>query len=461
MMNHPVSLPDPFCRMIESQLGSEAAAALFDSLQSEPPVSVRYNPYKLREGTERWGPEYEVVPWCRYGRYLASRPQFTLDPLFHAGVYYVQEAASMFLEQIFRSVFGGQQKALRVLDLCAAPGGKTTLLSTLVGTKGVVVANEVIRSRSAILADNVRRWGIGNTVVTSNDPAHFSAFHHVFDAVVVDAPCSGEGMFRKDPASRSEWSEQNVKLCAARQRRILEDVWDALRPEGILVYSTCTFNRFEDEENVAWLCERYDCMPVEMTVDPRWGIVCGEVQGIPTFRFFPGRTESEGFFVAVLRKEGAGKEKMPQARKKVFSALRRNEEQEVARWIDGAGDKSFAAVDKTVYIYDREQFPFIRQIAEYMSVIYSGVPAGQFFGADFKPDPALALFYGVSKDRVAVVDLPLEPALDYLRKQSADPRLFEEGLNLVSYEGMPLGWIKRIGNRCNNLYPKESRIFQL
>lgn len=367
----------------------------------------------------------------------------------------------MFLEQIFRSVFDGQREALRVLDLCAAPGGKTTLLSTLVGTKGVVVANEVIRSRAAILADNVRRWGIGNTVVTSNDPAHFSAFHHVFDAVVVDAPCSGEGMFRKDPASRSEWSEQNVKLCAARQRRILEDVWDALRPEGILVYSTCTFNRLEDEENVAWLCERYDCTPVEIAVDPLWGIVCGEVQGIPTFRFFPGRTKSEGFFVAVLRKEGAGKEKVPQARKKVFSALRRNEEQEVARWIDGVGEKSFAAIDKTVYIYDREQFPFIRQISECMNVIYSGVPAGQFFGADFKPDPALALFYGVSKDRVAVVDLPLEPALDYLRKQSVDPRLFEEGMNLVCYEGMPLGWIKRIGNRCNNLYPKESRIFQL
>ena len=176
-MNHSISLPDPFCRMIESQLGSEAAAALFDSLQSEPPVSVRYNPYKLREGAERWNPKQEVVPWCRYGRYLASRPQFTLDPLFHAGAYYVQEAASMFLEQIFRSVFDGQREALRVLDLCAAPGGKTTLLSTLVGTKGVVVANEVIRSRAAILADNVRRWGIGNTVVTSNDPAHFSAFH--------------------------------------------------------------------------------------------------------------------------------------------------------------------------------------------------------------------------------------------------------------------------------------------
>lgn len=459
MMNHSVSLPDPFCRMIESQLGSETAAALFDSLQSEPPVSVRYNPYKITKEVVREG--HKNVPWCRCGRYLASRPQFTLDPLFHAGAYYVQEAASMFLEQIFRSVFDGQREALRVLDLCAAPGGKTTLLSTFVGTRGVVVANEVIRSRAAILADNVRRWGIGNTVVTSNDPAHFGAFHHVFDAVVVDAPCSGEGMFRKDPASRSEWSEQNVKLCAARQRRILEDVWGALRPEGILVYSTCTFNRFEDEENVAWLCERYDCMPVEMTVDPRWGIVCGEVQGIPTFRFFPGRTKSEGFFIAVLRKERAGKEKMPQARKKVFSALRRNEEQEVARWIDGAGEKSFAAIDKTVYIYDREQFPFIRQISECMSVIYSGVSAGQFFGTDFKPDPALALFYGVSKDRVAVVDLLLEPALDYLRKQSVDPQLFEEGLNLVSYEGMPLGWIKRIGSRCNNLYPKESRIFQL
>ena len=242
-------LPELFRSRTTESLGTSEAERLFAALDNgESPVSIRFNPYKI--GSQ---PEGRQVPWCRYGYYLDERPQFTLDPAFHGGAYYVQEASSMFLEAIFRQIFE-PDAAPRILDLCAAPGGKTTLLSTLAGAEGLVVANEVIRQRASVLAANAVKWGIGNIVVTNNDPAHFAPFEHYFDLIAVDAPCSGEGMFRKDPAARTEWSEQGVKLCAARQRRILSDIWGSLRPGGILIYSTCTFNAAENEENIAWLC---------------------------------------------------------------------------------------------------------------------------------------------------------------------------------------------------------------
>ena len=216
------AFPAAFVERTASLLGASETERLLDALNGESPVSIRFNPYKIAEK-----PEGEQVPWCRYGYYLDRRPSFTLDPAFHAGAYYVQEAGSMFLETIFRQVFP-DDGPLRVLDLCAAPGGKTTLLSTIAGAEGLVVANEPIRNRASVLAENVRKWGIGNVAVTCDDPSHFAAFGHGFDLIVVDAPCSGEGMFRKDRAARDQWSLRNTELCAARQRRILGDVWPAL-----------------------------------------------------------------------------------------------------------------------------------------------------------------------------------------------------------------------------------------
>lgn len=239
-----LTLPEHFIHAIRTDRPGDAEA-LLNALDAPSPVSIRWNPYKSGPATDG-----TPVPWNRYGRYLASRPSFTADPLFHAGAYYVQEASSMFVEHILRSAMP-ETEGLRILDACAAPGGKTTIYSTLAGAEGIVVANEVVRSRAAVLADNVRKWGIGNTVVTSNDTAHFTPLREWFDVVAVDAPCSGEGMFRKNPDARSEWSTANTEMCAARQRRIVSDLWDALKPGGILIYSTCTFNRRENEDNVA------------------------------------------------------------------------------------------------------------------------------------------------------------------------------------------------------------------
>ncbi|MDO5383787.1 MAG: rRNA cytosine-C5-methylase [Rikenellaceae bacterium] len=450
-------LPELFRSRTTESLGTSEAERLFAALDNgESPVSIRFNPYKI--GSQ---PEGRQVPWCRYGYYLDERPQFTLDPAFHGGAYYVQEASSMFLEAIFRQIFE-PDAAPRILDLCAAPGGKTTLLSTLAGAEGLVVANEVIRQRASVLAANAVKWGIGNIVVTNNDPAHFAPFEHYFDLIAVDAPCSGEGMFRKDPAARTEWSEQGVKLCAARQRRILSDIWGSLRPGGILIYSTCTFNAAENEENIAWLCGEYDCEPVEIAVDPSWGVVKGETDRINTFRFYPHRVKGEGFFAAVIRKsDGRRRERTPKPRKAIFSALNRPETDILSQWVAQPEYMRFAKVNGTAYAYYREAFGAVRQISESLTVIHSGIPAGQLFGAKFKPEHALALFHDVSRETVPQAEFDLPQTLDYLRKNEIDPSLLQEGINMVCYNGLPLGWIKRIGGRCNNLYPKESRIAAL
>lgn len=496
--------PVGFCRSTEELLGGSDARSLLAALDTPSPVSVRFNPYKVQgpsgqrisgndpsvnptgesvvvtggnpidsapfsQGTDSGGTPLirpaqlagNEVPWCRYGYYLPQRPSFTLDPAFHAGAYYVQEAGSMFVERIFRQLFE-PDTPLRILDLCAAPGGKTTLLSTLVGASGLVVANEVIRQRAGTLVDNVRKWGIGNTLVTNNDPSHFASLRHYFDLVLVDAPCSGEGMFRKTPGARTEWSEANVKLCAARGRRILGDVWEALRPGGILVYSTCTFNVQENEETVERLASEYDCEPVDVTADPAWGIVQGEAAGMATFRFFPHRVQSEGFFAAVLRKgDGRVRVQVPKPRKAIFAPLARREGEEAARWVGQPQQMLFQRVGENIHAYYAPQFQAVREISESLSVLCSGVLCGQLFGGKLRPEHSLALFHDVSRRQVPVVELSPDEAVAYLRKADISPVRLQEGINLVTFDGLPLGWIKRIGARSNNMYPKELRIVNL
>lgn len=458
-------LPALFIDSLKETLDDNNIEALCGALSGESPVSVRFNPYKLSEK-----PEGRQVPWCRYGFYLNERPVFTLDPSFHGGSYYVQEAGSMFIEHLYRETMG-EQAGIKVLDLCAAPGGKTTLLSTVAGLENMIVANEVIRHRAGILAENVRKWGLGNVAVTNNDPSHFSEIKDYFDFIVVDAPCSGEGMFRKTPEAIEEWSPENVKLCAARQRRILSDIWDSLKPGGILVYSTCTFNRTENEENVQWLAENYDCEGVEINTDDSWGILRGEagtsgdndILPIPTFRFFPHKTASEGFFAAVIRKGGnsKGKPRFPKPRRAVFSELNKNLSKEAGNWVSQPEFMVFSGIGENIYGYYADQYEDIKRLSGVLSIIYSGVLMGQFFKNKLKPEHSLALFHDINRKMTPTAALDLDNALKYLRKQDIAVDLLCEGINLVTFEDLPIGWIKRIGARSNNLYPKESRIMNL
>ena len=451
-------VPEAFAHSMTEQLGAEEAQKLFDALETPAPVSIRFNPYKISEK-----PEGENVPWSRYGFYLPERPVFTADPLFHGGAYYVQEASSMFLEQIFTQLFP-EPRRMKILDLCAAPGGKTTHLSALAGLEALVVSNEVIRNRAKILSENVQKWGLGNVAVTSNDPERFGEqLRGFFDLIVVDAPCSGEGMFRKSPDSRNEWTPNNVNLCASRQQRILADVWDSLKEDGILVYSTCTYNPQEDEDNVRWLIEEFGCEPVHIETDPSWGIVRSEVEDIECFHFYPHVVKGEGFFAAVLRKVGkVKKETHLKVRKAVLTDLTKAEFQIIQPWIGQSDLMHFAKLNnERIFGYYAHHREIINGLAEVLTVIYSGVEVGQIMNRKLKPEHSLSVFHDVSREVMPVTELDSENALRYLRKEDVDPKLFAEGINLVSFGGLPIGWVKRIGHRANNLYPKEWRILNV
>ncbi len=451
-----MSLPEKFVERIRRDMGVEEGEALCRSLLEEVPTSIRLNPRKPYAQ-----PDGECVPWNRYGRYLEHRPSFTLDCGFNAGTYYVQEAGSQFVGHILAEY---EIEGARLLDMCAAPGGKTTLYSTLVGEDGLVVANEIVRNRAAILADNVRKWGVGNVVVTNNEPRHIAAFEGWFDVVAVDAPCSGEGMFRKDEQAREEWSEGNVRMCAARQAEILDEAWKSLGDGGLLIYSTCTFNTEENEGTLRTFSERVGEEIVEaerIDCPADWGIVCGREGVWQTFRFYPHRTKGEGFFAAVARKATIGTRRVtPKPRRKIMTDLGGKVREELSRWVEQPAKMRFADVAGTCYGYYSGIYDDVKALAEGLSVIYSGVAMGRIFQGVLKPDAALAFFVGLRREAVANATLEREEALQYLRKQDVRAERFAEGMNLVVCEGCALGFAKRIGNRCNNLFPNSLRILK-
>ena len=479
-----MTLPAKFAERVLRDLGDSEGAALCAALDTEPPVSVRLNPAKCG-GPENGGAGREEdadkaagrsdgvppavladadgrVPWCGDGYYLAARPQFTFDSDFHAGAYYVQEAASQFVGHLLQGV---EVAGRRILDLCAAPGGKTTLYASLAGPDGLVVANEIDRRRAQVLADNVRKWGTGNVAVTTCEARQLGGFEAWFDVVAVDAPCSGEGMFRKDRDARGEWSEGNVKLCAARQDELLREAWRALKPGGVLIYSTCTFNRDEDEgvlERMLGWAEDEAAQAGEVAVDASWGIVCGRVGAFRTFRFYPHRARGEGFFAAVVRKafDAGGRCRTPKARRTVFASVDRAAAAELRRWVNSPERMCFATVADTCYGYYVAQAEAVKVLAEALPVIYSGVAMGQLFKGRLRPDPALAFFCGLNRDAVPAAELDEEQTLRFLRRQEIGAGPFAEGINLVCARGRALGFAKRIGNRVNNMYPNSLRIIK-
>lgn len=450
-----------FVELIREQMGAEEAARLCEALENAPqPTSVRVNPHKPYTA-----PEGSAVPWCCWGCYLKERPSFTLDGHFQAGGYYVQEASSMFVGHLLGEALGGEvPEGVRVLDMCAAPGGKATLYASMVGERGVVVANEVIRSRAQTLADNSMRWGVGNMVVTNNDPSHFaSSLVEWFDVVAVDAPCSGEGMFRKSEEARSNWSLDNVKLCAARQRRIVADAWEALREGGIFIYSTCTFNRAENEEVMEWLCGEKECEHIDIECPEEWGVVRTRAGEAECFHFYPHRTAGEGLFAAVVRKGGSGesRRKAPKARKSPFGEVERKVVGQIGSYlIGGAEAHHFAMVGESVYAYPVALWADVRTVCEQMSVLFSGVKVGEVFGKKFRPDHSLALSARINKGAFATYELSEEDVHRYFRREELScVGSLAEGVNLLLWQGEPVGFTKRVGARTNSLLPKEMKIY--
>ena len=452
-------LPVAFTERMRKQLGAEDAERLFVALDSVSPVAVRLNPAKC--GEEGVWSEGEAIAWSRNGRKLQERPSFTLDTSFHAGAYYVQEAASQFIDHI---ISGEALQGKRVLDMCAAPGGKTTIYSTAVGEDGLVVANEYVRSRANILADNVRKWGMGNVLVTNNAPEHIAQFEGWFDVVAVDAPCSGEGMFRKEEVAREDWSEEAVKMCAARQMSIVREAWQSLKEGGLFIYSTCTFNEDEDEGVLNNLIEELGdvfAASQRVEIDEKWGIVRGEIGAFQTFRFFPHKTDSEGLFVAVARKAEPTPQRTPKARKRVMQEVDKSARKELAKWLREPDKYTFAEVADTIYAYRTEQFKAVQALSEGLTAIYSGVAMGQVFKGKLKPDWALSQFVGLQREAVTTEELDEARALDYLRKRDIAVGDMAEGINLLTHKGRALGFAKRVGARCNNLYPNSLKIMNM
>lgn len=448
-----MNLPQTFIERTKCLIGNDWEN-FAEALRQDVPVSIRINNKKYPNGASL--KHYEPIPWCKEGYYLSSRPQFTYDPLFHAGCYYVQEASSMFIEQAFTQYVDSD---VCVLDLCAAPGGKSTLLASLISSDSLLVSNEIIRSRSNILAENMTKWGYANTMVSNNDPVQIGKLKNAFDVILVDAPCSGEGMFRKDAGAISEWSVDNVKLCQQRQRRIITDIWDSLKPGGLMMYSTCTYNEEENEQNVQWICNEFGAETLPVKIQAEWVITSSLINGVDAYRFFPHKTKGEGFFFALLRKNAEERYKS-----------------DAGRTSKNKGRKSNVLPDMYKdYIKDKSSFMFIEEnnswialpqaIADKMinfrqslHVISSGVSMGEFKGKDFIPSQSLAMSLELNRSAFTQYELDWGTAINYLRKEPLMLPDTPKGYILLTYENIPIGFVKNIGNRVNNLYPQEWRI---
>lgn len=461
-----MQLPSLFTESARVLLGEEAYASFESALTQDTPSSIRVNARKNPAVSFTAG---TAVPWCPEGRYLDRRPTFTFDPLFHAGCYYVQEASSMFLAHVLRSCL--PDRPVTALDLCAAPGGKSTLMRSLLPADSLLVSNEVMRNRVQILAENLAKWGDPGGVVTNSDPSAFGKLEQVFDVLLTDVPCSGEGMFRKDPVAVESWSPANVELCRQRQRRILADVWPALKPGGILIYSTCTFNTAENEENVRWIADELGAEYVSVPTDPSWQITGNLLSGadFPVYRFLPHLTRGEGLFMAVLRKTGS--EVSACCMEPSVSAGRREPKgkKKNSRPADTAGvalqwllpDSGCVVLPSAdgLAAFPSLYVPLLERLQKTLRIVQLGVSVGLSKGNDLIPLPGLALSCLLRPDAFPTCELNYGQAIAYLRREALvlSPET-GRGYVLLTYRQIPLGFVKNLGNRSNNLYPAEWRI---
>ena len=448
-----------FRKYLAQVVGEGNLSAVLDALSGEPSVSVRINPAKAGSPSEIFGNLVSgPVEWNRHAAFLSERPAFTLDPLIHAGAYYVQDSSAMFPGKAFRDVL---DKVLesgiispKVLDLCAAPGGKTTDISASLreSCKGgyLLISNEIMKQRAAVLADNAAVWGDPSVVVTSVDPKAFGTLPGFFDIIVADVPCSGEGMFRKDDEAVSQWSEENVALCQARQRRIVADVWPSLAEGGFLVYSTCTFNNLENDDNVKWICSEFGAEIVGIDG-------CGLLRTECGVSLVPGFVRGEGQYCAVLRKTSpsagtaacSGRQqdrwqKLPEAHASIIRPLL---DEEMAMIVK---DGRIVAVPEYVRCLLSMLEP-LRPLARRLAV-------GMFKGKDFIPDADLALSLSLRRGAFNEFEVNRETALSFLHRDPVRLPDAERGMLLLVYRGLPIGFVKNLGNRCNSLHPLHRRI---
>jgi len=442
-------LPEEFRQRISNQNYLDGEL-LLKALDEPSPVSIRTNPLKWNKKPV----SSEAVPWCKTGHYLPERPSYTLDPLFHSGCYYPQEASSMFLEEVFRQVMP-EKENLKVLDLCGAPGGKATHLSTLIGEKSLLITNEVIRQRASVLKENITRWGAVNTVVTSNDPSDFGRLPGFFDVILIDAPCSGEGMFR-DTVAVNEWSVANTLHCSERQKRILMDAWPALKNDGVLIYSTCTFNPGENEHNIRWLTEKHEAECITIDVSQFKGISEIDYQGITGYGFHPGKILGEGFFISAIRNKCKSEQVNIKNRQKPDSKPANNLISNAVRWTSFQEERLIGYGDDIMYVACPINDYYL--INERLRILKAGTKIFTVKNNDYLPSAEIALSVGMSESAFPKTDLGLDDALAYLRRDNLKIPVVPKGWFIITYQGINLGFAKNLVNRVNNYHPVEWRI---
>ena len=501
-----IVLPKGFEEMVRGVIGDGEWDAFVEALSDEPSVSVRVNGQRstvdsqqsidgqlfIAKGSKTFGSTFNsqlfiakgsktfgstlnsqlsilnsqfstlnsqlsTVKWCEHGRYLSERPKFTYDPMFHAGAYYVQEASSMFVWQALIQLV---DKDAVVLDMCAAPGGKSTAIAQYLSEEGFLVSNEYVPQRAHVLVENITKWGAPNCVVTNNAPRHFEKLKSRFDAILVDAPCSGEGMFRKDERAREEWSPANVEMCVERQREILESAWHVLKPGGVLIYSTCTFNSHENEEQVQWLIDEMEAEYLPIKIGEDWMITETE-RG---YRFLPHKTRGEGLFMAAVRKQGGIEN--GELRIENSCSKKRSDKKAKSSTFNSQlstlnllkGDYVVVESEGRYYAVQKERVDFVEECRKVLNVLSFGVQMYEQKGKDLIPQAALALSRVYKRGAYPEVELSYDEAISFLRKEAIVLADAPRGFVLVTYGGLPLGWVKNIGNRCNNLYPEFWRI---
>ncbi len=445
--------PD-FIRRLQGQRTD--AETFIAAISTAPYYSVRLNKRKNQDEATCLTGTTSAVAWCENAYYIDQRPKYTLNPLFHAGCFYPQEASSMYVAHVMNHIADLLPEDPVVLDLCAAPGGKSTLLASWLDGRGVLVANEAVRSRAWILRENIVKWGYDNCIVTNCDPKQIGEAGAMYDVMLIDAPCSGEGMFRKDNTAVEEWNIENANLCAQRQRRIIMDAWDSLVEDGIMIYSTCTFNPSENEENMAWLAQQTDVEFIDIPVPEGSGIESlpideGEGHG---YAFYPHKVKGEGFFICVVRKLSGKSRKKDKNKAKIRKAqvpsgmLRSNDYTVI---LSDTGNKVIALPE--------EKASTMQSIMQRHNALYAGIEVGEETKKEFAPSAEVALSVALNKEHFHNVELTEHEALNYLHGTwTATTDNIDKGWLLVTYQSQPLGFVKSIGNRVNNYYPKEWRI---
>ncbi|HBJ77204.1 MAG TPA: hypothetical protein DDY68_05355 [Porphyromonadaceae bacterium] len=448
--------PMQFQENLLKMLGEKETSSLLNALTLPPITSLRINPFKTDTNTTLG----ENVKWCKEGHYVDSSQSFTFDPKFHSGAYYVQEASSMFLEQWVKTYVSSPSLCL---DFCSAPGGKCTHLLSLLPKGSFVVANEPIASRASILVENLSKWGAPNVMITQSFPEEFEGIQPIFDVILTDVPCSGEGMFRKNTEAVQQWSMQNVHLCMERQRKILAQAWKLLKPNGVLIYSTCTFNCFENEEIMEWIVKEYGAEILPLSPEESWGMWHGIGEHSLGYHLFPHLVKGEGLYMCALRKPDVGNSSNPSfAPRRKTKSNSSNKEISLSEkdYFMGNGE-SMLRIERgdTAYWVKSQWKELYEYLSEHLKILQVGIPTSIRKGNLWILHPALALSTELNRGHFECIDLNLKDSLSYLRGESVpyDGNM-SKGYVLITYRSFSLGWAKRVGNRLNNLYPPMWRI---